>query len=304
MLAIKLNKGDKIGLVSPSSPPNRDALQQGISSLEALGFTVVSGKYVHSTTWGYGASLQEKAEDINAMFADTSIKAIMAAAGGYTGASCLPYLDWEVIAANPKIFVGMSDITPLLNVIYVKTGLVTFHGTDVHSWSSISYEEQEFISRLANGEVGPLRKNSTWETVRSGQADGRLLGGNLNCLLKLAGTPYWPDFSDSILILEVVDQPPQACDHLITQLKQIGVFERVKGIVVGYIAGLQDREDAPIQMEDILLRLTPEYDFPILKINEFGHSCPNTVLPIGVKVSIDADQQEFEILEPCVRIGR
>jgi muramoyltetrapeptide carboxypeptidase LdcA involved in peptidoglycan recycling len=117
-------------------------------------------------------------------------------------------------------------------------------------------------------------------------------------------TPYRPDFSDSILILEAVDQAPQACDHLITQLKQIGVFEQIKGIVVGYIAGLQDREDAAIQMEDILLRLTSEYDFPILKINEFGHCCPNTVLPIGVKVSIDADQQEFEILESCVWRGQ
>lgn len=300
MIPRRLNKGDKIGMVSPSCPPNRDSVQKGISSLEALGFIVVPGKHVNSTTWGYAASPQEKAEDINAMFADTSIKAVMAAAGGYTGNSCLPYLDWEVIAANPKIFLGMSDITPLLNAIYMKTGLVTFHETDVHSWNSISYEEQEFMGRLVNGEVGLLRKNSTWKTVRSGQAEGKLLGGNLNCLLKLAGTAYWPNFSDSILILEAVDQPPKACDHLITQLKQIGIFEQVKGIVVGYIAGLQDREDAPIQMEDVLLRLTSEYDFPILKINEFGHNCPNTVLPIGVKVRVDSDKYEIEILEKCV----
>jgi len=303
MIPRKLNKGDRIGMVSPSCPPNREAVQKVIPLLESLGFTIVAGKYVYSTTWGYAASPQEKAEDINTMFADESIKAIMASAGGYTGASCLPYLDWEVIAATPKIFMGMSDITPLLHAIYAKTGLVTFHGTDVHSWdTSTPYETQEFIARLVNGETGLLRKNSTWKTVRGGQAEGKLLGGNLNCLLKLAGTPYWPDFSDSILILEAVDQLPKSLDHLITQLKQIGVFEQVKGVVVGYIAGLQDKEDAPIQMEVILLRLASEYNFPILKINEFGHRRPNTILPIGVRVSVDSDGQEIEVLEKCVLV--
>lgn len=119
-------------------------------------------------------------------------------------------------------------------------------------------------------------------------------------MLKLAGTPYWPDLHDAILFLEAVEAPPQGCDHVLTQLKQIGAFEHLRGMVIGYIHGLQNLEDAPIQLEDILLRLTAEYSFPILKINEFGHSCANTVLPLGVKVRVDADEQAIEIIEPCV----
>jgi muramoyltetrapeptide carboxypeptidase len=303
----KLNKGDSIGIVSPSNPVTQGLAGQfkkGVQFLESLGFNVVIGEHVHSTTWGYAASPQEKAQDINRMFADESIKAIICSQGGATGNACLSYLDWNNIRDHPKVFLGISDITVLLNAIHHKTGLITFHGNDV-AWgfgrNPTMYDEQEFVTRFMNGMIGAIPPNRERRTIRNGVADGKLLGGNLHCLLKLAGTPYFPDFTRAILFVEALEITPEACDQLFQQLRQIGVFDQIRGVIIGYIDGLQNDEKALMQMEDVLLRVTAEYNFPVLKADDFGHNCPNTVLPVGGEVRINADSQTIEILKKCVQ---
>jgi muramoyltetrapeptide carboxypeptidase len=306
MIATKLNKGNKIGIVSPSNPVIKGdpKIDNGVKFLAEMGFDVVLGRYVFSNTLGYAASPQEKAEDINTMFADEAIKAIICSQGGYTANACLPYLDWQVIKDNPKIFLGISDISVLLNAIYAQTGLVTFHGNDV-MWGfgndPAPYDVQEFVDRLIEAKIGLVNANGERKTIRSGTTEGTLLGGNLNCLMKLTGTPYFPDFTRAILFVEALDIKPEECDFMFRQFRQIGVFDRIQGVIVGYIDGLQNKSDASIQMEDVLLDVTAEYDFPILKVDEFGHNCPNTTLPVGGRVKIDADRQEIEILERCVQ---
>ncbi len=303
----KLVKGDSIGIVSPSTPVTQELAGQfkkGIEFVENLGFNVVVGKHVYSNTLGYAASPQEKAEDINQMFADESIKAIICSQGGVTANSCLPYLNWNGIREYPKVFLGISDITVLLNAIYYKTGLITFHGNDV-VWgfgrNPSTYDEQEFITRLIDGKIGEIPPSRKRRTVRSGAAEGKLLGGNLHCLLKLAGTPYFPDFTRAILFVEAIGITPEGCDHLFQQLKQIGVFDQIRGVIIGYIDGLQNNEKALMQMEDVLLHVTTEYNFPVLKADDFGHNCANTVLPIGGEVRINTDSLTIEVLEKCVR---
>lgn len=307
MIPVRLTTGDKIGIVSPSTPVTEDLSEQfkkGIEFLESLGFTTVVGDHAYRKTLSYAASPQEKAADINRMFADQSIKAVFCSQGGATANACLPYLNWDVIKENPKIFLGMSDITVLLNAIHHKTGVVTFHGNDV-MWgfgrNHTSYDRQEFIERLIDARIGEVNQSGTRESIRSGIAEGKLLGGNLPCLLKLAGTPYFPDFTKSIFFVEAIDITPEGCDHMFTQLKQMGVFDKVCGVLIGYIDGLQNDEKALIQMQDVLLNITAEYDFPILKVNDFGHNCPNTVLPVGTRVRINTDKQIVEILERCVQ---
>jgi muramoyltetrapeptide carboxypeptidase len=236
------------------------------------------------------------------MFADKRIKAIFASQGGEGANTCLPYLDYSVMKEKPKVFLGMSDITVLLNAIYSEAGLVTFHGGDViWGFSSPSrYDREEFVGRLIQGKIGKVRKNSTWKSVRKGVAKGRLLGGLLGVLVDLAGTTYLPDFSGSILFLESFKPTPATCYRHFSHLKQMGVFDKVNGVVVGYIYGLQTSKRPVTQMEDILLKVAGEYDVPILKMNDFGHNCPNTVLPVGCRVRLDATAKELEILEPCV----
>lgn len=302
----RLHKGDKIGIVSPSNPLTPDLETQwqlGQACLEQLGFEVVAGRHVRSTSWGYSASPQEKADDIHRMFVDESIKAIICSQGGATANSCLAYLDWGLIRSHPKIFLGISDITALLNAFYRQTGLVTFHGDDL-LWGfgrePSQYEQDEFIARLVDARVGKIPASRERRTIRSGTAVGRLLGGNLQCLLKLAGTSYFPDFERAVLFVEAIGIAPEGCDHLFHQLKHMGIFDRVRGVIVGYIDGLQNNEKALMQMEDVLLRVTSEYDFPILKVDDFGHNCPNTVLPVGGQVKMDADRCTIEILDNCV----
>lgn len=307
MLAMRLKKGDAIGVVAPSSRVESDdeKLEHGTRFLENLGFEVVVGKHVCSNTLGYAASALEKAEDINRMFADPDIKAILCAQGGDTANACLPELDWELIRANPKIFGGISDITVLLNAIYARTGLVTFHGNDL-MWGfgrkPTPYDSQEFLHRLVEGRIGKIPANRPRQTIRRGRAEGRLLGGNLRCLLKLAGTHYLPDFSGAILFLESLGFDPASCDCMLHQLKQMGIFDQVRGVIIGYIDGVDNDPHADIYLQDVLLNVTGQYTFPVLKVNDFGHNCPNTVLPVGARVRIQADDiQEIEILEKCVQ---
>lgn len=303
-----LNWGDTIGIVSPSTPVNKEQSRQfhkGIEFLESLGFHTVLGKHVYSTTLGYAASPQEKARDINHMFADQSIQAIFCAQGGATANACLPYLRWDTIRENPKIFVGISDITVLLNAIHHKTGLVTFHGNDI-MWglgrNPTKYDKQAFISTLMDGNIGEIpASRERRKTVRSGSAVGKLLGGNLHCLLKLAGTPYFPDFHQAILFVEDIGVTSEDCDYLFQQLKQIGVFDQIQGALVGYVDGMQNSEKGAIPMEDVLLQTSAEYDFPILKVEDFGHNCPNAMLPVGGMLRLNADRRLIEVVENCVQ---
>jgi muramoyltetrapeptide carboxypeptidase len=306
LLPQRLSPGDTIGVVAPSNPVSAEVDDQfaaGITYLEQMGFSLLIGEHVRSKTWGHGAAPQEKADDINRMFADRSVKAIICAQGGDTANACLPYLDWECIRDNPKIFLGISDITVLLNAIYHKTSLVTFHGNDV-IWGfgrdPQAYDHEEFINRFVNGMTGEVPIRMPRHEVRGGQAEGTLLGGNLRCLLKLAGTPYFPDFRGAILFLEALHATPAGCEAGFNQLKQMGVFERVRGVLVGYIHGMQKDGRSDSEMEQVLLKVTSGYDFPMMKMNEFGHNCPNTALPVGARVRMDTAALTLEITQNCV----
>lgn len=306
ILATKLSPGDKIGIVSPSDCPaaGDPKLARGMGYLQELGFRAVLGPHAESDTLRYAAAPRDKAEDIHQFFADPSIRAIFCSQGGDTANACLPYLDWALIAEHPKIFLGISDITVLLNAIYTRTGLITFHGNDV-MWGfgrdPSAYDTREFLARLAEARIGEIPAHGQRRAIRSGIAEGRLLGGNLKCLMKLAGTPYFPDFSGSILFLESIAVSPAGCDALLRQLEQIGVFGQVRGVLTGYIDGMDNDPAAAVHFHDILLDVTKAYGFPILKADDFGHNCANTLLPVGAMVRIDAAARRIEILEDCLR---
>jgi muramoyltetrapeptide carboxypeptidase len=228
--------------------------------------------------------------------------------GGETANQVLDFLDYELISANPKLFIGLSDNTVLLNGIYKKTGLVTIHGTDAKvgdedEYFDSKYSQKEFVSRLMIGGL-EVKPNSKWKCVRKGKAKGKLLGGNIRCLLKIAGTGYWPEIHKSILLLEGHYLEIKA-QYQITQLKQMGVFEKIAGVAVGYVYGFDMKKQygkngVRVFFEDMLVNLTSEYDFSILKIYEVGHKCPSTFLPIGSKAEMDAGKKEFQLTEKFV----
>jgi muramoyltetrapeptide carboxypeptidase len=292
-----------LGIVAPSTPvtPETEAqLEKGIAYLEELGFDAVLGRHVRAATLGYCATPEEKAEDINAMFADAAIDGIICAQGGATANACLPHLSWPTIRAHPKVFMGISDITVLLNAIYAQTGLVTFHGDDVmwgYGRNPMGYDREAFVRTLIEARPAAIAANGERLTIRGGSAEGVALGGNLGCLLKLAGTPFFPETAGAILFFEALDATSETLDHLFQQLEQMRIFDKVNGAVVGHVDGLQGQVGVA-QMEEVLRRVTADYTFPILKVDDFGHNCPNTILPIGARVRLDADRQTIEEVEP------
>jgi muramoyltetrapeptide carboxypeptidase len=197
---------------------------------------------------------------------------------------------------------GISDITVLLNAIHATTRLVTFHGNDL-MWgfgrNPTDYDRSAFVRTLMKGHAGTIEPNGERQTMRGGGGEGVALGGNLRCLLKLAGTPYLPALAGAILFLEAVDVTSETCDCMVRQLEQMGIFEELNGVVVGHVDGLQGKVGAT-QLEEVLRAVTASHDFPILKVDDFGHNCPNAVLPIGARVRLDADRQTIKQVEPFI----
>lgn len=304
MIPERLKAGDCIGIISPSGAMEKERMGQfehGRAFFEKHEFKVILAKNALSNSLGYSASPAEKAEDLNSMFKDNSIKAIICSQGGQNSNSILPLLDFKSIAKNPKIFLGISDITVLLNAIYSRTGLVTFHGNDL-VWgfgrNPTAYDILEFDDRLVGGKTGLITKNSEWICVREGNAKGVLIGGSINCMNKLVGTKFAPDFKGKILFLESYGEGRTAdeLDGQIQRLKQSGAFEKIKGLWLGYYKSKDN-----FAIETVVQNSLKEFDFPILKCNDFGHNTPNTTIPIGVKAELDADKRTLEILEKCVK---
>ncbi|MBI4015691.1 MAG: LD-carboxypeptidase [Candidatus Aenigmarchaeota archaeon] len=297
----RLKIGDKLGTCTPSDPveggPNDPRFLKGVGELEKLGFKVLLSKNFNST------DPKKKAEDLNELFQNPEVKGIVSTVGGNNIQKTLEFIDWKTIKKNPKVFVGFSDVAALLNAIYVKIGLITFQGPEIrHCFGlySTDYDRKIFLDRLVKGKIGEVPALRERKTIRAGHAQGKFLGGNLRALLKLAGTEFWPDFSNSILMLEDYHMRCDDVYKALEKLKELGVFDKVKGVVVGFIYGLQKEWPKDKQLEQSLLELTAGKDFPILKTEDFGHHTPVATLPIGAKVSIDADKKIILIEEKCV----
>ncbi len=306
MLGSKLRIGDTIGIVAPSNHVinGKNGIQRCIDYLTNKGFKVKLSKHLFKVDGMSAGTEIQRASDINDMFKDKEVKAIICADGGSTSNGVLPLLDYQLIQDNPKLFIGLSDITVLINAIYTKIGLVTYHGNNaIYGFGSknpADYEYEEFKSRFIEEDNTYVVSNGERKEIRKGIVEGKLIGGNLRCLLNLAGTPYFPDCSDAILFLEAYDITDYQCEFMFNHLKQMGVFDKIKGVIVGYIWGLQHKETDMQQMEEVLLKVTKDYSFPILKCNDFGHNIPNTILPIGIKTRINTNDLTIEFLERCV----
>ena len=304
LLPSKLKIGDTIGIVAPSSPiigDNIDELNKAKEIVERSGFKVKYSKNIFLNTNGYSATAREKAEDINAMFADKEVKMIWCAKGGNNSNSTFEYLDYELIKKNPKIICGYSDITSITNMITEKTGLVTFSGTN---FKTIATDETDFsykqaLSRFVDGslEFGP--ENEEYITIQKGNAEGELIGGNLFLTRGMIAGKYSLNFTDKILFLEELGPAtePEECNNFLYYMKQNGAFDKIKGLWIGNY-----EHESGISLEKIIMDvLDGEYKFPIIKSNNFGHIERKTVIPIGAKAKINTEEKlKIKLVEsPC-----
>lgn len=306
MLANKLNYGDTIGVVGVSNSLTMgyrpEDFYKAEKFLQDKGFKIKRGKYVLEDYYGSAGTKEQKAEDMMNMFKDKEIKAIICLNGGETCNTFIDLLDYGVIKQNPKIITGYSDITVLLQTIYKKTGLVTFHGESFVHFGEDDAEEKykEFESAFVNKKIGKFITGNK-KIIREGNVEGKIIGTNLGCMMYLIGTEYFPDMQDKILLIESYRTSPNECQRRFAHLKQYGVFDKIKGIIIGYNYDLQKNGNIYPQMEDILLEYTKEYNFSIVKCNDFGHKMVNSVIPIGVNMKLDTDNKTVEITEEFLR---
>lgn len=302
MLANKLNYGDTIGVVGVSNSLEIGATYEHFYRAEKFlttkGFKIKRGKYVLNDYYGSAGTRQQKAEDMMNMFMDKNVKAILCLKGGQTCNTFIDLLDYEIIKQNPKIITGYSDITVILEAIYQKTRLITFHGSDFVDFGKREAEERymEFKNTFINKKIGKFY-TGVKKTIREGNGEGKLIGTNLGSMMHLLGTEYLCDMQDKILAIESCRTSPNECQMRFAHLKQLGVFDKIKGVIIGYNYDLQKNGDIFPQMEDILLDYTKEYKFPIIKCNDFGHEMVNAVIPIGVNVKIDSYDNKIEIMD-------
>lgn len=300
----KLKIGDTIGVVAPSNPiigENIEELEQAKRIVERSGFKVKYSKNLFSNTNGYSATAKEKAEDINEMFKDKEVKMIWCAKGGENSNSVFEYLDYELIKNNPKIICGYSDITSITNIITAKTGLVTFSGTNFKTIATdeTDYSYKEAIKRFVDGSLDLGLESEKYMVIKDGIADGELIGGNLSLTKNLVCGKYSIDFTDKILFLEELgfESDPALVSNNLYYMKQNGVFDKIKGLWIGNY-----EHESNISLEKIILdTIGDEYKFPIIKSNNFGHIETKTIIPIGIKASINTEKhREIRLLENCV----
>ncbi|MBI2019306.1 LD-carboxypeptidase [Candidatus Daviesbacteria bacterium] len=319
----KLNLGDTVGVVASSLPvldSHREKFQRGRILVEEMGFKLKEGKTISGKKWWMAGEAKEVAEDINSMFADPEVKAIIAHTGGYSAISVIEHLDYDLIAKNPKPFIGMSDMSIYHLAIFAKVGMVGFHmddlsygfGRDIkegmEDWPKLNQEF--FLKFLTKSEApGIIKPVTEWEEWKKGKAEGHLLGGILERISVLAGTEYFPPlqkFDGAILFWEEIGMDLSEIYQFLYQLKGMGIFERINGMLIGKIKFLKSlkheakREIEEPTLKEMVLDILKDYNFPIMANMDFGHLTLNIPMPIGLKVSFDTPKKELNFLEGAV----
>lgn len=310
----RLKAGDVVGLIEPASASDEPfQIELVEEAIVAMGLKPKRAPHILDR-YGYLAGRdKDRAADVNAMFADKEVKAIFAVRGGWGSARLLPYLDWDVIDANPKLLTGFSDITALHMAIAAKAGFTTLHGPNAGSaWGKASWDAFYPIAfdaatpLLANPEGGEDRlAQRRWrtQTLTPGKAKGRLLGGNLTVLSALAGSGYLPDFNGAVLFLEDVDEAEYRIDRMLTQLGLAGVLKNLAGVVFGQCTsctGSSSGVYGGFTLNDVLRQHLGGLGVPVYSGAWFGHITDQFTLAQGVMTEIDADAGTLRMLEPAV----
>ena len=310
-----LQAGDTVGLITPSSyvsDPDKLALAERTARF--FGLVPKFGKNVHKRGGYLGGTVEERVDDLHAMFRDPDVKAIFAIRGGYGAAQLLDRIDYDLIRSHPKIFLGYSDITALHLAIQKLAGLVTFHGPITLSrftpYTQTYFRKALFetapIGRVTNPpDSDPLRPGHTLRTVRPGRARGRLIGGNLTLISTTMGTPYEIQTSGRILFVEDVDEQPYSIDRMLTQLRLAGKLDAAAGVIFGECQDCKPRDFKPsyestLSVGEIVDQILGGLHVPVLSGLTIGHTDDQLTLPLGVMAELDTDKGELVVEEAGV----
>lgn len=282
-----LKQGDKIGIVgcsnalSLSFQPKMEIL---LTTIMDMGLVPVLSNCIYEKYSIYSGSALERASELHRFYDDTQIKAIFDISGGDVANEILEYLDFELINNNPKPFFGYSDLTTIINAIYTKTESPSC----LYQLRNLMYKEKElqkkwFKNSLFDGKKDLFDFNYTF--TQGELMEGIVVGGNIRCLLKLAGTPFLPDFKNKILLLESYSGEVAIISTYLNQLKQMGVFSQINGILLGTFTKMEENLMKPT-VPEILLEVINNKNLPIAVTKEIGHGSDSKCIGIGSFLSL------------------
>jgi|TARA_B110001454_G_scaffold77181_1_gene74760 muramoyltetrapeptide carboxypeptidase len=305
-----LKRGHRIGVVSPSYWLEKKSLGNAVTCFQKKGYEVQLGDSVYLKDGPFAGTPQQRANDINQMFSDPNVDAIFCARGGYGANRVLPLLDYDLIQSKPKIFMGYSDVTAFLTSITQKTGLVTFHGPMLSTFKNklVPYNLDTLVNVLSGKEdiriVEPNELKST--ILKSGKAIGPLWGGNMCLLGNQLGTKNQLNTDGIILFIEDVDENLYEFDRILFHMKEAGMFENIRGLIVGELTEMKD-QTIPFgkTTDEIILDVCGDLNIPIVTNFPCGHGNYQATLPISLPVELRADKNFVELLflKPPVRKG-
>ncbi|MGE5499272.1 MAG: S66 peptidase family protein [Syntrophothermus sp.] len=308
----RLKKGDTVALVAPGGYLRKGELKDSVDNLEKLGFKVVYTEKINKR-YGYLAGHdEERAADLMEMFTRKDVDAIMCARGGYGSTRILHMLDYNLIKSNPKILIGYSDITALLNAIFEKTGLIGFHGPvgistfndfSLYYFNNILYGLQDDLTLWSAKDEKPDLPERKITVIRSGKCKGRLAGGNLSLMAAMVGTPFDINTDGKIIFLEEISEKPYRVDRMLTQMISAGKFSKAAGIALGVfdkcVPDDKDNDESLSVMEVIFDRLY-SLGIPVIYGLSFGHITNKFTLPVGINAELDVNNQVVRLLEKAV----
>jgi muramoyltetrapeptide carboxypeptidase len=299
----KLNKGDTIAVIAPSSPVAREDADLCKELIESMGYNVKMGKSAYRSIRGYSAGTgEERAQDINEMFADKDVKAIFCIRGGDTSSHTMDKLDFKIIRKNPKIFVGYSDTTNLHVNFNQRCNLVTFHGpmvksnmlNDFDNFTKMSFEkalnmDDELILENPEGE--------DFQVMVEGYAKGTIVGGNLALLTSMIGTPYEVETKGKILFIEDVGETVARLDRMMYQLKYSKKLQEAEGIIFGDFTDCINNRDENYTVIDMLKDVLADYKKPVMFNIKSGHCYPMSTIPLGAKCIMDTKSKTIKFIK-------
>lgn len=300
----RLRLGDTVGLISPAGIIDSEDVLQAREIFTSLGLKVKPGRHILDR-YGYLAGIdRNRARDVNAMFADKSVKAIIAMRGGWGGNRILPLLNYSSIRANPKIIMGYSDITSLLLAITARSRLVTFHGPVATStWNNFTlrYVRSILFDAQAVAMNNTLITKLNREIITPGKAQGKFIGGNLSVINSMLGSSYLPTWKNSILFIEDIGEDVYRIDRMLVQLKNAGILNQLSGFVFGQCTRCNMGDEPSLTLMQVLQEHIRPLNIPAWYGSMIGHIRDKFTLPIGINVEIDANTGIIKMLEAAVR---
>ena len=282
----KLKKDDLIGIISPCYPVNKGQYDDVIKGLEALGYRVALGKNLYKNSYGYSATEKERADDFNDMIVNKDIKMILFG-GGYAGNEIIPYIDYEGIIKNPKLIMSYSDGTNILNTITSRTGLKTYYGQRPSTFVNITeFNKKSFESNFVFTDCNEVIRNSDWNIICPGKAEGQLIGGYLENFSFMIGNPYF-SLSDKKYILFLEDYVDFnsliKVSMYLSNIEQSTLMRNVTGLLFGHYSDNKNEE-----LFDRLYRFGSKYKIPVLHCDDFGHGINNGIIQVGSNAVLDS----------------